>query len=66
MADNHEFNLEEILEESTKKLKEKYPEAQAHLILLSNDKLQIRLTSSQAQDIALTLLEKIGHKVNSL
>jgi len=65
MENNSEFNLEEILKETTKKLKETFPEAQTHLLSLSNEELQIRLTPTQAQRIAIDLLEKIGYKVDA-
>jgi hypothetical protein len=65
MKNNSKFNLEKILKETTKKLKEASPEAQAYLLSLSVGELQIRLTSTQAQKIAATLLEKTGYTVES-
>lgn len=65
MENNSKFNLEKILKETTKKLREAFPEAQAYLLSLSIEELQIRLTSTQAQKIAVTLLEKTGFTVES-
>ena len=66
MRKNSKFNLEEILEESTKELKEKFPEAQAYLLSLSNEELQTHLTQTQAERIAALLLEKTGYKADSI
>ena len=65
MEKDFKFNLAKILEETTNKLKEKYPRAQKYLLELSKEKLQTRLTSGQAIEIAETLLVKIGFKADS-
>ena len=65
MGKDNKFNLEEILKESTKKLKEKFPEAQIYLLSLSSEELQTRLTPTQAERIAATLLEKTGYKADT-
>ena len=66
MKKDSKFNIEEILKESTQKLKEKFPEAQVYLLSLSSEELQIRLTPTQAERMAATLLEKIGYKADSI
>lgn len=65
MEKDSQFNLAKILEETTNKLKETYPEAQEYLLELSKEELQTRLTSGQALEIAETLLEKVGFKADS-
>jgi thymidylate synthase ThyX len=59
------FNLSKILDETTNKLKEAFPDAQKYLLELSKEELQTRLTSGQALEVAKTLLEKIGVKADS-
>jgi hypothetical protein len=65
MKKKFEFNLSKILNETTNKLKEAFPDAQKYLLKLSRKELQIRLTSSQALGVAETLLEKIEFKADS-
>lgn len=60
MEKDSQFNLTEILGETSSKLKESYPEAQEYLLELSQEELQTRLTPSQCLEIAKTLLEKVG------
>jgi len=65
MEKDFKINLANILEETSNKLKETYPEAQEYLLELSKEELQTHLTSGQALEIAETLLEKIGFKAES-
>jgi len=65
MEKDSQFNLAKILEETTNKLKDTYPEAQEYLLELSKEELQTRLTSGQALEIAETLLEKVGFRADS-
>jgi hypothetical protein len=65
MEKESKFNLAKILEETTNKLKETFPDVQTYLLELSKEELQSRLTSGQALQIAETLLEKIGFKADS-
>jgi hypothetical protein len=65
MEKKPEFNLFKILDETTNKLKEAFPDAQKYLLELSKEELQTRLTSGQALGVAETLLEKIGVKADS-
>jgi hypothetical protein len=59
------FDLSKILNETTDKLKETFPDAQKYLLELSKEELQTRLTSGKALEVARTLLEKMGVRVNS-
>jgi oligoendopeptidase F len=59
------FDLSKILNETTDKLKETFPDAQKYLLELSKEELQARLTSGKALEVARTLLEKMGVRVNS-
>ena len=65
MKKKSEFNLSKILNETTNKLKEEFPDAQKYLLKLSKEKLQTRLTSGQALEVAKALLEKMGVKADS-
>jgi thymidylate synthase ThyX len=65
MKKKSEFDLSKILDETTNKLKEAFPDAQKYLLELSKEELQARLTSGQAFEVAKTLLEKIGVKADS-
>lgn len=65
MKKKFEFNLSKILDKTTNKLKEAFPDAQKYLLELSKEELQTRLTSGQALGVAETLLEKIGFKTDS-
>jgi len=65
MEKKSKFNLSKILDETTNKLKEAFPDAQKYLLELSKEELQTRLTSGQALEIAKTLLEKMGVKADS-
>jgi len=60
-----EFNLSEILDQTTSKLKVSFPDAQKYLLELSREELQTRLTAGQALRVAETLLEKMAVKVDS-
>jgi hypothetical protein len=65
MEKKPEFNLSKILDKTTNKLKEAFPDAQKYLFELSKEELQTRLTSGQALKVAETLLEKMGVKADS-
>jgi len=65
MEKKSKFNLSKILDETTNKLKEAFPDAQKYLLELSKEELQTRLTSGQALEVAKTLLEKMTVKADS-
>lgn len=65
MKEKPEINLSKILEETTNKLKEAFPDAQKYLLELSKEELQTHLTSGQALEIAEVLLKKIEVKEDS-
>lgn len=65
MKKKPEFNLSKILDATTNRLKEAFPDAQKYLLELSKEELQTHLTSGQALRVAETLLEKIGVKADS-
>lgn len=64
MADSSDFNLEQIITDSLIETRKISSETCDYLVSLSKDRLQSRLTPTQARDIAKELIQKMGITIN--